>query len=146
MKKLTDFQIKKITEAAARELGQNASKEKINQIVSQVVKEVERGAPSIALSPENNSSSGRIIITSFGKNSPGILFNITKVLHDTNCDVLDVTQKILQEFYTLIIIVDITSASNDFFTIKSKLTEVSDKIGIQIHVQHEDIFKAMHRI
>lgn len=146
MKKLTDAQIKQITDAAVRELGQSASKEKVAQIVSQVVKEIERGAPTIALSGSESSSSGRIIVTSYGKNSPGILYNITKVLHDTHCDVLDVSQKILQEFFTLIMIVDITTSKEDFYSIKTKLNDASDKIGVQIHVQHEDIFKSMHRI
>lgn len=146
MKKLIELQIKRIADSAARELGPSASKEKINQIVSQVVAEIERGAPSLALNQIPQTSSGRVIVTAFGKNSPGILFSITSVLHEKNCDVLDVSQNIMTDFFTLIMIVDLTTSSSDFFQLKNSLNEVSEKIGIQIHVQHEDIFKSMHRI
>ncbi len=146
MKKLTELQIKKIADSAARELGPSASKEKINQIVSQVVSELERGAPSLTLNQIPQTTSGRVIITAFGKNSPGILFSITSVLHEKNCDVLDVSQNIMTDFFTLIMIVDLSTSSSDFFQLKNSLNEVSEKIGIQIHVQHEDIFKSMHRI
>jgi len=146
VKKLIELQIKRIADSAARELGPSASKEKINQIVSQVVAEIERGAPSLALNQIPQTSSGRVIVTAFGKNSPGILFSITSVLHEKNCDVLDVSQNIMTDFFTLIMIVDLTTSSSDFFQLKNSLNEVSEKIGIQIHVQHEDIFKSMHRI
>lgn len=146
MKKLTPQEIEKITQAAMKELGPSATPEKIHQIVADVVSELERGAPSITLSPEKISSEGKVIVTAFGKNQPGILFQITKALFELNFDIQDVSQKIVQDFFTLIIIVDISKSAGDFNQLKTRLTQTGEQLGVRVFVQHEDIFKSMYRV
>jgi len=146
VKKLTQQEIEKITQAAIRELGPGASPEKITQIVNDVVAELEKGAPSIALSASGKPAEGRVIVTAFGKNQPGVVYKITKILFELNLDIQDVSQKIVQDFFTLIIIVDMAASGGDFNQLKTRMTQLGDEMGIRLFVQHEDIFKSMYRV
>lgn len=148
VKKLTDADIKRITDATIRHLGQQASQEQVQSVIKQVTDEIERGAPSVALSAKfiQEPASDKIILTAFGKNGPGILFGITKILYELNCDVYDVSQKIMSDFFTLMMIVDISTSKTDFNLLKTQLTAAADKMGFRLYVQHEEIFKSMHRI
>jgi ACT domain-containing protein len=58
----------------------------------------------------------------------------------------DVSQKIMQEFFTLIMIVDISKSPSNFAQVKTALVQSGEKIGVQVFAQHEDLFKAMHRV
>lgn len=145
-------ELRRIIDIAIDELGEQATKETVQAVVAEVVREVEKGVPSLTLSSEwpkpdaKNFDSGRIIVTAFGKNQPGIVSGITGVLARHRCDLQDLSQKIMQDLFTLIMIVDISNASIDFNTLKAELSEVAGKIGVQIIAQHEEIIKAMHRV
>ncbi|OQY73632.1 MAG: hypothetical protein B6D45_07845 [Ignavibacteriales bacterium UTCHB3] len=61
-------------------------------------------------------------------------------------DLQDITQRIMQDFYTLIMIIDITSSPKNLKEIQEALQKVADELNIKIYVQHEDIFRYMFRI
>lgn len=88
----------------------------------------------------------RIILASFGLNRPGIVAAISAVLAENLCSIEDMTQRIMQEFYTLIMIVDIGACKADFATLSEKLKGVEEKLGVTILAQHEDVFRYMHRV
>lgn len=88
----------------------------------------------------------RIIVATFGRNRPGIAAALTTVLAENNCDIADITQKILQEFFSMIMIVDISGCPIDFAALREKLGEIERRLGVTIVAQHEDVFRAMHRI
>lgn len=148
MKRLSPDELARIRQAAIRELGAGAPEQQIQELVNAVVDEMERGAPSITLGTSfpPSADSGKVIITAFGKNRPGILYQISKTLFELSMDVQDVSQKIMQDFFTLIMIVDQTTSPADFAQMKSRLNQTADELGIRIFVQHEDIFKSMHRV
>ncbi|MBA4251435.1 MAG: ACT domain-containing protein [Chlorobiaceae bacterium] len=91
-------------------------------------------------------SSGRVILTSFGKNTTGIVSTISSCLSNNNCDILDISQKIMQEFFTMIMMIDISNSKKDFKEIQEELSKISEQIKVKIYLQHEDVFKYMHRI
>jgi len=88
----------------------------------------------------------RIILASFGLNRPGIVASISAVLAENNCSIEDMSQRIMQEFYTLIMIVNIEKSKADFAALSEKLKEVEQRLGVTIFVQHEDVFRYMHRV
>jgi ACT domain-containing protein len=145
---MSEEQLRKIVDLAIEELGAKATKENVQAVVAEVVKEYEKGAPSLTLSmiKENSPSNGRMIITAFGKNKTGIVSTLSATLAEHQCDLQDVSQKIMQEFFTLIMIVDISKSPSNFAQVKTALVQSGEKIGVQVFAQHEDLFKAMHRV
>jgi len=93
-----------------------------------------------------NRGSSRIVVTVVGKDKVGIIAGVANVLADVNANILDISQTILQEFFTMIMIVDIGQSTVDFNTVKEKLTAKGQEIGVKISAQHEDVFQFMHRI
>ncbi|EHP86925.1 ACT domain-containing protein [Methanotorris formicicus] len=88
----------------------------------------------------------RVVITVTGKDRTGIVANISSVLAENDINILDIRQTIMDDLFTMIMLVDISNAKEDFLTLKKKLNEVGEKIGVKVIAQHEDIFKYMHRI
>jgi ACT domain-containing protein len=152
--KLTEDEVRKIVNVTIDELGENATTEMVQSVVKEVVKELERGTPALTLLPDGLSlkgsvmshDSGRFIVTAFGKNQSGILSGLTGVLGKHDCDVQDVSQKMMQEFFTLIMLVDISKSKSDFKTIYNELAAEGEKLSVRVLAQHESIFQAMHRV
>ncbi|MCP4725236.1 MAG: ACT domain-containing protein [bacterium] len=90
--------------------------------------------------------SSRIIITAFGQNRTGVVAMVSDCLARNNCNILDISQKILQEFFALILIVDIKDCPVSFSDLKTQLGQVGNNLGIRILAQHEDVFKYQHRV
>ena len=88
----------------------------------------------------------RVVVTVVGKDRVGIIANVTNVLADNNANILDISQTIMQEFFTMIMIVDIEGCALEMSELKEVLADKGEKIGVKISMQHEDIFKFMHRI
>ena len=88
----------------------------------------------------------RIIIASFGKDRPGIVSAITSILADLNCSIEDVSQTLMQEFFSMIMVVNITDSNVDFGSLRDRIKATEDQLGMKVYVMHEDIFQYMHRI
>jgi len=141
--KLTEDIIRKLTLDAIKELGERATPELIKEAVEDSVRKLNL-VPEEMKSTDVNS--GRVILTSFGVNHPGIIFNITKLLSEFECDILDLSQKILDEFYTMIMVIDISNSPKELKEIQEELSNVAENLKIKIYLQHEDVFRYMHRI
>ena len=88
----------------------------------------------------------KAIVTVIGKDQVGIIARVCALLSQQGVNVLDISQTILQEYFTMIMLVD-TAASKIPFAQLAKLLEEEGKAqNLAIHVQREDIFNAMHRI
>ncbi len=88
----------------------------------------------------------KAIITVIGKDKVGIIAKVTNTLADCKVNVLDITQTILQDMFTMMMIVDISGSDMDISGIRDSLTETGAELGVEIRIQHEDIFNSMHRI
>lgn len=147
---MTEQEIRRIVDLAIEELGEKATRENVQAVVAEVVKEYEKGAPSLTLSAAKaraqEQETGRILVTAFGKNKVGVVSALTKALTEHQCDLQDVSQKLMQEFFTLIMVVDISKSPSNFSQVAASLNKAGDAIGVKVFVQHEDIFKVMHRI
>jgi len=85
------------------------------------------------------------IITVIGKDKVGIIAKVSGLLAEESTNIIDISQTILQEYFTMIMMVELNSAQ-DIETLGKKLNELGLEIGVEIRVQHEGIFNAMHRI
>jgi ACT domain-containing protein len=88
----------------------------------------------------------KAIVTVVGMDRPGIVAGISGVLAKMNVNILDITQNYAHEFFTMILIVDFAKTSSSLKEVDLKLQEEGKKLGVFVSIQHEDIFKAMHRI
>lgn len=88
----------------------------------------------------------RAIVTVIGKDRVGIIAEVCALLAKNQINVLDISQTILQDYFTMIMMVDTAGCELPFAQLVQYLQEEGQKTGLNIHVQREDIFNAMHRI
>lgn len=86
------------------------------------------------------------IITVVGKDTVGIIAKVCTYLADNHINILDISQTIVQDYFNMMMIVDMSGASKPFQDINHELAEVGEGIGVVIRCQREDIFEQMHRI
>ena len=88
----------------------------------------------------------RAVVSVVGKDRPGILALVSGECAKRNINIEDVTQKVLDDLFTMIMIVTIPDDLENFHTIVKEMEESGEQAGLKIHVMHEDIFNAMHTI
>lgn len=88
----------------------------------------------------------RAIVTVIGKDRVGIIADVTTLLAQYGVNVLDISQTVLQEYFTMIMLVDAAQCTVPFADLARTLDEAGTQRGLQIRAQREDIFNAMHRI
>lgn len=88
----------------------------------------------------------RSIITVLGKDKTGIIANVSTILAGTNVNILDISQTILQEYFTMIMLVDLSNCKISFNELKNILEAKGNEMSLSIKIQREDIFNSMHNI
>ncbi|MDO3412613.1 ACT domain-containing protein [Saccharibacillus sp. CPCC 101409] len=86
------------------------------------------------------------IITVLGKDKVGIIAKVCTYLAEQNVNILDISQTIVQDYFNMMMVVDISSPSKAFEDLITDLHELGLTVGVEIKLQHEDIFNSMHRI
>jgi len=87
----------------------------------------------------------RAVVSVVGKDQVGIISKVTTVISENNVNILDISQTILQDFFTMMMIVDITQKEN-LDDLRQQLDELGNQLGLKINIQLEDIFQSMHRV
>ena len=88
----------------------------------------------------------RAIVTVMGKDRPGIIATVCDALSQNKVNVMDISQTVLQEYFAMIMLVNITDCPIPFSDLSTQLRETGEKQALYIRVQREDIFNAMHRV
>ncbi len=88
----------------------------------------------------------RAIVTVIGKDRVGIIAEVCALLAGHQVNVLDISQTVLQEYFTMIMLVDTAACTASFTELRDCLRQAGESQGLDIRVQREDIFNAMHRI
>jgi len=91
-------------------------------------------------------NTNRAIVTVIGEDKVGIIAGVANTLADNKVNIVDINQTVMQGYFTMMMIVDLSLAEKTIADIQKELTALGEKIGIQIQIQHEDIFRFMHRI
>lgn len=88
----------------------------------------------------------RAIITVVGKDTVGIIAKVCTYLAENGINILDISQTIVQEYFNMMMIVDISGTDKQFGDMADELAAIGEGIGVVIKCQKEEIFDKMHRI
>lgn len=88
----------------------------------------------------------KAIVTVIGKDQVGIIAHVCGALSDSGVNVLDISQTVLQDYFTMMMLVDTAACSLSFEQLSELLKTTGEERGLVIRIQREDIFNAMHRI
>lgn len=85
-------------------------------------------------------------ITVIGEDKIGIIQGITSILTENKINIMDINQTLLQNYFTMIMFVDLSKMEIDAKELKEKLDIEADKLGVSIKLQREEIFRSMHEV
>ena len=88
----------------------------------------------------------KALISVTGLDATGIIARVATKLSELNINILDISQTILQGYFNMMMITDMTQATKPFGEISDELSELGKSIGVIIKCQREEIFNSMHRI
>jgi len=86
------------------------------------------------------------IVTVVGKDQVGIIAGVCNTLADHNINVLDISQTIMEGFFTMMMVVDLELCAESFANLQNVLKTFGEGRGLSIRIQREDIFDAMHKL
>lgn len=87
-----------------------------------------------------------VVITVVGQDKVGIIAGVSAALAKENMNIMDISQTILQNVFTMIMLVSLPLGKNDFQRLNDVFNKLGEELGVSIMLQHSDIFNAMHRI
>ena len=88
----------------------------------------------------------KAIITVIGKDKVGIIYAVAKILAESNVNIEDISQTILQDYFTMMMLVNLSNMNCDFNQLKERLENLGEEINLSIRIQREEIFNYMHNI
>jgi len=88
----------------------------------------------------------KAIITVVGEDKVGIIAGVSGALAQRKVNILDITQTILQNYFTMMMLVELSEMELSLEKLKTALEEIGKQLGVSIRIQHEEIFRTMHRV
>ena len=88
----------------------------------------------------------KAIVTVTGKDKTGIIAGVTTVLSNYDVNVLDISQTVLQDYFAMIMLVDLSGSNTPFSELSDTLTNEGKKMSMDVRIMREEIFDAMHRV
>ena len=88
----------------------------------------------------------KAIVTVIGKDRVGITASVCSLLAQHSINILDISQTVLQEYFTMVMLVDVAPCTVSFHELKAALSKLGEELELSILCQHEDIFNSMHRV
>lgn len=140
-----------IARRVRQQLGRDANQDMIDSVVERVMallpgNENPTRTPRLPRQQGNAVTNDRIIVSVFGMNRPGIVAGVTAVLAKHDCNILDISQKLMQELFTMILVVDMDDSNISFENLQQSFDHLGNELGIKIYAQHEDVFNAVNRL
>lgn len=88
----------------------------------------------------------KCVITVVGKDTVGIIAKVCTYLAETSINILDISQTIVDGYFNMMMITDVSEATKEVGDISKEMEELGATIGVSIHCQREEIFEKMHRL
>ncbi len=88
----------------------------------------------------------RAIVTVIGRDRVGIIADVCTLLASLNINILDINQTVMQELFTMTMLVDMSACTRPYGEVSAALNAKGEEMGLSIRIQREDIFLAMHRV
>jgi len=152
--------IYRLTKAVYSRLGSATDEQTVEQLVTEIYREVEpllntngtsyssfSSSPSSGVASQTQEgSSDRMIISVFGVDHPGIVAGVSQILAEASCSIVDINQTVVQGKFAMVIIANTTRARESATELIARLRREGEKLGVRIYAQREDLFNAMHRV
>ena len=152
--------IYRITRAVYGRLGAQADERAVEQLVTDIYRAIEpvvagggAGANGAAAAGGRagegaaaGGSAGRLVVSVFGVDHPGIVAAVAQVLAESECSIIDINQTVVQGKFAMVIIADSSRARASVSELKERFRAEGQRLGVRIYAQREDLFNAMHRI
>jgi ACT domain-containing protein len=139
--------IYQITKAVYQRLGPAVDKDAVESLVADIYRLVRSGNAAPAAPVEaRQGREPRVVISAFGISRPGIVAAIAATLAETDYDIVDMNQTVVQGKFAMVLIAEANRASSDVTTLKARLKEAGKRVGVRVYAQREDLFQAMHRV
>lgn len=87
----------------------------------------------------------KAVITVIGKDRTGIIARVSGLLYENNVNILDISQTILEDLFTMVMLAD-TKGGLPYDQLQQALDTLGEEMGVNVRVQRYDIFEAMHKI
>lgn len=140
--------VRALIDRIAAALGPEATPERVERVARAVLEARAPAAPGRApAAPAPAPSPGgatRVVVTAYGNDQPGVLAALTAELSASGANILDVSQKVLQGYFTVVLVADL-AAGTDLGAVRDVLTSRGEAMGARVLLQHEELFQAMHR-
>ena len=148
--------IYRITRAVYDRLGNAVTESTVEQLVTDIYNQVQSTSSNISTpaavdrgldrTATAEGSSDRMVISVFGLDHPGIVAGVSQILAGASCSIVDINQTVVQGKFAMVIIADTSRARESTASLKDRLRNEGQKLGVRIYAQREDLFNAMHRI
>jgi ACT domain-containing protein len=86
------------------------------------------------------------IISVTGQDRKGIIATVSNYLYRQNINIEDVSQRVIHDYFVMMIMADVAESKTGLEKVRDGLARIGRELGLHIQLQHEDIFKAMHRV
>jgi len=88
----------------------------------------------------------QLFITVIGEDRKGIVAKISTLLYECDINIEDINQKIMDSYFVMIMLVDMKQSKQSLEKVREELEKIGDALRVKIQIQHENIFKMMHRV
>ena len=88
----------------------------------------------------------KAIVTVVGHDRVGIIARVATLLAEYGVNVLDISQTVMNEYFTMVMLVDVQGCTVEFTVLRDALNRLGEEMALSIRIQHEDIFNAMHSV
>ncbi|WP_095512147.1 ACT domain-containing protein [Rubrivirga marina] len=145
--------VRALIDRIASALGPEATPERVERVARAVLDARAPAEPARAPAPSRRAHADvssppdgatRVVVTAYGEDQPGVLAAITAELSAAGANVLDVSQKVLQGYFTVVLVADL-AAGTDLGAVRQTLQSRGEAMGARVLLQHEELFQAMHR-
>ena len=99
-------------------------------------------SPVPAITPDST----RAVVSVLGVDRVGIVAGVAGLLAETRVNILDIRQTLLGDVFSMVMVVDLAAATASLGVLQARLNTLGDELGVQIYLQHEAIFRYMHRV
>ncbi len=137
----------KISSDVFNELGEDFDEMKAESLITRVYQTIQPFlSPASSQDVSLLSSSNRVVVSVFGLDNSGIVARITEILASAKCSIVDINQTVVNKKFAMVIIANTTDASETVTRLKEIFATLAKELGVNIYIQREDLFNAMHRI
>ena len=88
----------------------------------------------------------KAVVTVLGIDQKGIIAKVSTALYENDANILDISQTVMSNYFSMIMIVDISSPNCSFSRLSEEFARMGSQMGLQMRIQRSEIFEAMHQI